>query len=77
MNNEQNIEGLTLGIVAMVFAFLMPIVTYICGGIGLSKANAQIKQFPNTPTTAKTLCILSMIITTILVILLTFLKVRS
>lgn len=75
--NEKKLEGMTLGIFALVFAFFMPIVTYICGGIGLSKANEQIRQDPNTPTTARTLCKLSMIITTILLVLTVIIKSRG
>ena len=75
MDDNKELSGLTLGIVALIFAFIMPIVTFICGGIGLSKANEQIRKNPATPTTAKTLCILSMIITTVLIFIATLLKV--
>lgn len=32
----------TLGIIAIVFAFIRPLVSWICGGIGISKANSAI-----------------------------------
>ena len=32
-------DARTLGIVAIVTAFLIPLVCFICGGIGISKAN--------------------------------------
>jgi len=52
----------------MVFAFIMPIVTYICGGIGIKKANAQIKRDPETPRYVKNLCITAIITTSVLVL---------
>lgn len=66
---KRELDGMTLGIWAIVFAFIIPLVTYICGGIGFSKANKQIKDDPLTPTTAKKLNGTAMIITTVLVIL--------
>ena len=32
----------TLGIIAIIFAFISPLVSWICGGIGISKANGAI-----------------------------------
>ena len=68
MQNKK-LKGMGLAITAICFSFIMPIVTYICGGIGLSKANRQIKEEPDTPTKVKTMCISSMIITTVLLII--------
>ena len=70
----KKLEGMTLAIFALIFAFLIPLITYICGGIGLHKANIQIAQDNKTPTTVKTMCISSMILTTVLLILTTCVK---
>lgn len=35
---KKELDGFMLGVWAMVFAFIMPLITYICGGIGLAKA---------------------------------------
>lgn len=66
---SKELEGMTLGIWAMVFAFIIPLVTYICGGIGLSKANKQIRNDKATPTSAKTLNKTAMIVTTVLLVI--------
>ena len=68
MEPKKNLEGMTLAIFALIFSFLIPIVAYICGGIGLHKANMQIKSDSTTPVTVKTICIISMIMATIVVI---------
>ena len=66
---KKELDGMGLAIAAICFAIIMPIVTYICGGIGLAKANAQIKAEPDTPTTVRTMCITAMIITSALLFL--------
>ena len=71
---QKKLEGMTLAIFALIFAFLMPLITYICGGIGLHKAKIQIAQDNKTPTTVKTMCIFSMILTTVLLVLTTCAK---
>lgn len=76
MDNKK-LDGFALSIVAIVFAFLMPIVCYICGGIGLHKANEQIRQDPTTPTTARTICITAMWITTGLLVLTVIIRMAT
>ncbi|MBQ8844748.1 MAG: hypothetical protein IJ008_01880 [Clostridia bacterium] len=66
---QKKLEGMTLAVFALIFAFLVPLITYICGGIGLHKANIQIAKDNKTPTTVKTMCISSMILTTVLLVL--------
>ena len=72
---KNKLDGLLLGIWAMVFAFIMPLITYILGGIGLSKANSQIKSDKSTPKTAKFLNSAAMIITTMLLFIFAFLGI--
>ncbi len=55
----------TLGIIALVAFFInIPIVPIICGGIGLSKANASLQMNPYFPEmkTAKTLNLVGLIL---------------
>ena len=54
----------TLGIVAVVFGFIIPLVAWICGGIGLSKATKvlYINPFHQKAKSAKTFCIVGIII---------------
>ena len=66
---KKMLDGMGLAIAAICFALIMPIVTYICGGIGLAKANAHIQAEPDTPTTARTICITALIITSALLFL--------
>lgn len=63
----------TLGIVALVAAFIMPIVSFICGGIGISKAK---KLKPNVNEqqsqklgSAKKLCSAGIIVGVVLTVL--------
>lgn len=54
----------TLGIVAVVFGFIIPLVAWICGGIGLSKATKVLytNPFHQKAKSAKTFCIVGIII---------------
>lgn len=54
----------TLGIVAVVFAAFIPLVSWICGGIGLNKAKKvlYINPFHEKAKSAKTLCIVGIIL---------------
>ena len=66
----------TLGIVALIFSFFIPLVTWITGGKSLSKSGKAInyaeltgdQQILNTAKTAKTLAIIGLIISIINVI---------
>lgn len=63
----------TLGIVALVGAFFLPLISYICGGIGLSKIK-KLKPQANEQQTAKlksakSLCTAGIIVHTVLVVL--------
>lgn len=54
----------TLGIVSIVFAFLIPIVSWICGGIGLNKAKKvlYINPYNENAKKAKTLCTVGIVL---------------
>lgn len=55
----------TLGIVAIVAGIFIPLVGWICGGIGISKANKIIApEFPYTIESAKRLNSIGLIIST-------------
>ncbi len=63
----------TLGIVALIGAFVCPLVSYICGGIGLSKVK-KLKPQSNEQQaqklkSAKNLCTAGIIVHTVLVVL--------
>lgn len=53
---------LALGIIGVVFAILLPIVTYPCSIVGLVLANNDIKSGKTTKTTGKTLNIVALVI---------------
>lgn len=63
----------TLGIVALIGAFLCPLVSYICGGIGISKAkklNGKLnQQQAQKLKSGKGLCTAGIIVHTIIVII--------
>ncbi|MCK9471835.1 MAG: zinc-ribbon domain-containing protein [Bacilli bacterium] len=52
-------EGTTLGLVALIVGLFIPIVGWICGGIGLSRANKANNK------TGKTLCIIALVTSTL------------
>lgn len=68
--NKMASDAKTLGIVALVAAFFLPLAAWICGGIGMSKANqcilmAQAGADPyllNTAESAKKLCLAGIIV---------------
>ena len=63
----------TLGIVALIGAFFCPLVSYICGGIGLSKIK-KLKPQANEQQTqklasAKKLCVAGITVRTVLIVI--------
>lgn len=57
----------TLGIVAMVFAFFSPLVSWICGGIGLSRAKKAFEATGDTQfKSTKTLCTVAIVVSVVL-----------
>lgn len=57
----QKLEGLTQAIIGLIFAFIIPLVTFICSGVGLSKAKQQIEVNNGVPKTAYVLNIVAMV----------------
>lgn len=63
-SGSQKVPALILGIVSIVFALILPLITYICGGIGLvfvSKA----KQNGENATPAMICCIIGLVLAVI------------
>ena len=59
---NQHTASMVLAIVGCVFAFISPIVTYVCCGLGLTKANQLAKmQMPNAKF-VKYMCIVGIIL---------------
>ena len=63
----------TLGIVALIAAFFIPLVSYICGGIGLSKVkklkgNANEKQAQKLES-ARKFCLAGIIVSSVFIVL--------
>lgn len=58
--SEAEDDSVTLGIVGIVFSFFIPLISWICGGIGLSRAI----RFKNR--TGKNTCIAAIILSTLI-----------
>ncbi len=63
-SGSQKIPALILGIVSIVFALLLPIITYVCGGIGLVFAS-KAKQNGENATAAQICCIIGLVLAVI------------
>lgn len=62
----------TLGIIAIIASFFIPLVSWICGGIGLSKANKYLNyggKIGLDAASAKKLCLAGIIVACVLFVL--------
>ncbi len=51
-----HLAGMGYAITSIIFSFLIPLIAFIFGGIGLYDAHRQYVAYPDTPKTVQTLC---------------------